>query len=217
MQVILIRHGQTDWNQEDIFRGRIDVKLNSEGMREAEIIGKALSKVRIDDIYSSPLSRAYETAKCIASFHNKEVVVQKEFIDIDFGVWQGLSKSEVKERYQKAFSKWERKPERVKIPGAESLDDVRNRTLAGVHAILSEYPEGIVIIVSHGLINKVLLCAVLGLSNSHFWKVKQDNGAVNIFKYTPHGSKVFMMNNTTHLNTIEEIVDRMKFLENPLG
>jgi len=83
--------------------------------------------------------------------------------------------------------------------------------------ILLRYSEGTVVLVSHGLTNKVLLCAVLGLDNSHFWKVKQDNGAINIFKYTKQGSKMFLMNETTHLRSISEIVEGMKTIENPLG
>ena len=217
MRVILVRHGQTDWNQEGIFRGRIDVELNAEGIQQARTIGEKLSKIAVDGIYSSPLSRAMETSEIIASFRNRAVQVLDELTDIDFGKWQGLSQPEAKERYPQIYTTWERRPEKVKIPDAETLDDVRIRVINGLNSILSDQPDGTVIVISHGLVNKVLLCAVLGLANSHFWKIKQDNGAVNVFKYTEHGSKVFLMNDTSHIRTMNEIIEEMRFIENPLG
>ena len=217
MKVILVRHGQTDWNAEDIFRGRIDVKLNRIGIYEAKIIGKKLSNIPVDGIFSSPLSRALETSKLIASFHKIPVQLLDELVDINFGVWEGLSRSEVKSRYPDIFSIWERTPEMVKIPNAETLNDVKERAIQGLNIILSGYYDGTVIVISHGLVNKVLLCAVLGLNNSHFWKVKQDNGALNVFEYSDRGSKVFLMNDTSHLRSIGELIKSMGNRENPIG
>jgi broad specificity phosphatase PhoE len=217
MQVILVRHGQTDWNQEGIFRGRIDVKLNAAGIDEAGIIGAKLSGVDPDAVYSSPLSRALETARSIASFRDKRVTILDELVDFDFGAWQGLSREEAKARYPRVFAKWEKTPEKARIPGAETLDGVRKRVLGGLDSIRAAHPDGKVVIVSHGLINKVLLCAVLGLANSNFWKIKQDNGAISIFTYSSRGTKLVLLNDTTHLRSVDEIVAGMKSPENPLG
>ncbi len=217
MRVILIRHGQTDWNESGIFRGRIDVKLNPNGIRQAEIIGEVLKNVHIDAVYSSPLSRAFDTATAIARYHSLTVEVYEPITDKNFGEWQGLNRSEVESRYPVIFGVWLSAPEKVEIPNGETLSQVRQRLVVGLKEILSRHPEGTVVLVSHGLTNKVLLCAMLGLDNSHFWKVKQDNGAINIFKYSGNGSKVFLMNETTHLQSIGEIVEDMKKIENPLG
>lgn len=216
MRVILVRHGKTDWNEEGVFRGRIDVKLNECGIQQTKIIGEKLSEVQIVAIYSSPLSRAMETAEIIASFHNLHVKVLSEFIDIDFGRWQGLSMVEVKKRYPDTYLRWQKYPHRVMIPGGENLDRIRERVIHGLEEILSRHPEETVAIVSHGAVNKVLLCAVLGLDNSHFWKVKQDNGAINIFEYTKYSSKVFLFNDTCHLKSIKDILESMKSRTNPL-
>jgi broad specificity phosphatase PhoE len=217
MRVILVRHGQTDWNEGGIFRGRIDVALNRTGIRQAEIIAEVLDAVPIDAVYSSPLSRAFKTAQIIARHHDMPVQAMEAMTDIDFGEWQGLKRDEAASRYPDTYEIWETRPEKVEIPGAETLADVRKRLLDGLNDVFSKHPEGTVVIVSHGLTNKVLLCAVLGLDNSHFWKVKQDNGAINIFKYTAEGSKVFLMNGTTHFRSIGEIVEDMQSIENPLG
>jgi broad specificity phosphatase PhoE len=216
MQVILVRHGQTDWNREGIFRGRIDVKLNASGLREAEIIGEALRGADIDAVCSSPLSRALETALRIAP-DDGPVEALDEFTDMDFGAWQGLPREQVRKRYPELYDKWVTTPERVRIPGAETLGGVRRRALEGLDSLLEKHSGETVVIVSHGLVNKVLLCAVLGLEDSHFWKIKQDNGAINLFTYTREGTKLVMLNDTTHLRGVASIVESMKSPENPLG
>jgi len=217
MRVILVRHGQTDWNENGVFRGRIDVKLNRNGFRQAEIVGEALKVAAIDAVYCSPLSRALDTAAAIARHHGLAVETYEPVNDMNFGEWQGLKRPEVEARYPKLFQIWLTAPQRVEIPNGETLSQVRRRLLAGLESLRSLYPEGTLVIVSHGLTNKVLLCAMLGLYNSHFWKIKQDNAAINIFKYTGQGSKVFLLNDTTHLRTIGETVEEMKKIENPIG
>jgi alpha-ribazole phosphatase len=217
MRAILVRHGQTDWNEGRIFRGRIDVELNDNGREQARVIGERLASVELQAVYSSPLRRATETAEAVASLHGLPVRLCDELIDIDFGEWQGLGREEARERYRSIYRVWEETPERVEIPGAESLSAVRERLESGLQRILEEHPDDTVALVSHGLTNKVLLCMVLGLDNSHFWKVKQDNGAINLFKYTATGSKLVLLNDTSHLRPIDTVVESMKSLENPLG
>jgi broad specificity phosphatase PhoE len=217
MRVILVRHGQTDWNESGVFRGRLDVKLNQNGFRQAEIVGEALKDADVDAVYSSPLSRALDTATAIARHHGNAFETYEPVNDMNFGEWQGLKRLEVEARYPDLFQIWLTAPHRVEIPNGETLSQVRRRLLTGLESLHSLYPEGTVVIVSHGLTNKVLLCAMLGLYNSHFWNVKQDNAAINIFKYTGQGSKVFLMNDTTHLRSIGEIVEEMKKIENPIG
>jgi broad specificity phosphatase PhoE len=220
MIVLLVRHGQTDWNEEGVFRGRIDVKLNALGRRQAEIVGGVFSEIPLAAVYSSPLSRAMETAECIAGQQQPAGITAQpcsELIDIDFGEWEGMRSTEVRSAYPDTYRLWKRHPEKVRIPGAETLQDVRTRMVSGLHAVLSENADRTVALVSHGLTNKVMLCALLGLDNSHFWKIKQDNGAINIFKYTEEGTKLILMNETTHLRPISQIVKDVKNLENPLG
>ena len=88
VKIILIRHGETDWNREQIFRGRIDVALNEVGLAQAGAVKESLKDVKIDRIYSSPLSRAFETASVLGENRGLGVEIEKGFIDIDFGKWQ---------------------------------------------------------------------------------------------------------------------------------
>ncbi len=217
MRVILVRHGQTEWNSKGIFRGVIDVELNDNGERQARLTGEKLGRLCIDAVYSSPLLRAYKTARIIASFHDQKVKIIERLTDMNFGVWQGLTREQVKECYPEVFQTWENRPHRVVIPEAETLSGVRKRISLGLKNILNDHGGSTVVIVSHGLIIKVLLCVVLGMDNSHFWKLRQDNSAVNIFEYSKEGTKLFLMNDTTHLQSMDEIIESMKDLEDPSG
>ena len=180
IEIILVRHGETEWNRREIFRGRADIELSETGARQAELLAKYLSQAGIAAIYSSPLKRALKTAEAIASYHGLEVKTTSGLIDFDYGKWQGLPHQEVKERYRKLYAEWLKNPHRVKIPVGESLNDVTRRALGIVDRVRRQH-EGTVVLVSHRVVNKVLICALLGLDSAHFWNIKQDVGAITTF------------------------------------
>jgi phosphoserine phosphatase len=218
MKVILVRHGQTELNAGGIYRGKLDVPQSAHGLVESEALGRALSGTKLDRIVSSPLSRAVATARVIASYHpNVDVEKAQEFVDMDFGEWQGLTIPEVKQHFPEAYQRWVRRPEIAEIPGGEKLRDVCARALSGLKRIGSAHPEGTVVVVSHGVVNKVLLCILLGATIAAFWNVKQDTGAINIFEYSPLGTKVFLMNDLCHLASVNDIISRMGKSDTPSG
>ena len=181
-QIILVRHGETEWNVAEIFRGRTDIELNETGIRQAELLAEHLSKVKIDAIYSSPLRRALKTAETIAGYHQLDININPGLTDCNFGEWQGLSHQEVKDKYRELYAEWIKHPEQVKMPAGESLGDVRKRVVDVVTKIIARH-EGTSALVSHRVVNKVLICALLGLDNSHFWDIKLDTCGVTIFTY----------------------------------
>ena len=210
MRVVLVRHGQTEMNAHGVYRGRINVSLSARGIEEARAIGRVLEKAQLDLIYSSPLNRAIETAHEIASFHLGIVVeTAEEFTDMDFGKWQGLSVPEVEIQFPESYRNWVRRPDQADIACGENLRVVRKRALAGLKRIVSLRPEATVVVVSHGVVNKVLLCALLGAPVSAFWRVKQDNGALNLLEYSSLGSKIFLMNYVCHLASIPRLISEM--------
>jgi broad specificity phosphatase PhoE len=181
-EIILVRHGETEWNIEEVFRGRIDIELNEAGIKQAELLAEYLRDLRIDAIYSSPLKRALKTAEMIAGYYNLDVEITPGLIDFDFGQWQGLSHQEVKGRYKELYAQWIKNPHWVKMPAGESLNDVRERAIGVVNRVVARY-EGTVVLVSHRVVNKVLICTLLGLDNSHFWNIRQDTCGITTFSY----------------------------------
>ena len=201
-EIILARHGETEWNVEEVFRGRIDIELNETGRKQAGLLAQYLSTVAIEAIYSSPLKRALKTSEQIASHHKLEVEITSGLIDLNYGQWQGLSHQEVKDKYKGLYAEWLSHPDRVKIPTGESLDDVRQRAIGVVDGVIAKY-GGTVVLVAHRVVNKVLICALLGLDNSHFWNIRQDTCGITTF--TCENGRLILTehNNTTYLKPIQ--------------
>jgi len=204
-QVILARHGETAWNVEEIYRGRKDVDLDALGVKQAEALGKYLSNWQLQAVYSSPLGRALTTASIIAQYQGVETHVDDGLIDFDYGEWQGLSEQEVKKLYPALHNEWQHNPHKVKMPCGESLTDVRGRTTGVVNELISKY-TGSVVLVSHRVVNKVLICSLLGLDNSHFWNIRQDVCGITIFDYVNGRFVLTRHNDTSHLKEIQKPV-----------
>jgi broad specificity phosphatase PhoE len=186
-----------------VFRGRIDVALNETGIKQAELLAEYLRKCKIDVIYSSPLKRALKTAEIVAGYHKLEIEVTPGLIDLDYGKWQGLTHKEVKGRYKELYAEWINNADKVKMPSGESLDDVRERTTVVVNKVIARY-QGTVVLVSHRVVNKVLICALLGLDNSHFWNIKQDMCGITIFTYENNRFALTKHNDTSYLKPLHK-------------
>ena len=115
-EIILVRHGETEWNVGEIYRGRIDINLDEVGIKQAESLGKYLSDVELDAIYSSPLRRALDTANIIARYQNIGVEGTDDLVDFNYGEWQGLPDQEVKNLYPALHNEWHVNPQRVGMP-----------------------------------------------------------------------------------------------------
>jgi broad specificity phosphatase PhoE len=201
-EIILTRHGQTEWNVEEVFRGRIDIELNQTGLKQAELLAESLSGQEIEAVYSSPLKRAAKTAEAVARRHSLKVEIVNGLIDCDFGQWQGLHLKEVREKYKELYQQWAESPQLVQIPGGESLDEVRERASEVVNGVIARH-SGRVVLVSHRVVNKVLICALLGLDNSHFWNIKQDTCATTFFSYQNGRFVLTKHNDTSYLKPLK--------------
>jgi len=202
--IYLVRHGQTAWNKEEVFRGRTDIPLNETGLREAGLAGEYFRGLELHAIYSSPLTRAFQTAQQIARFHPLEVRPLDGLIDMSFGSWEGRSLREVEERDEAHFRQWREQPHLVKIPGGETLHEVRARAEVALGEAIGEHPEKTIVLVSHRVINKVLLCSILGLDNSHFWQIAQGTTAINLIQYRNGEYILSLMNEACHLKSLQE-------------
>ena len=200
-EIILVRHGETDWNVAEVFRGRIDIELNKTGTKQAELLAEYLRDLKIAAVYSSPLKRALKTAEMMAGYHNLDVGIAPGLIDFDYGEWQGLSHEVVKNRYKELYAEWIKNPHQVKMPAGESLNDVRRRATSVVDSVVARN-EGTVVLVAHRVVNKVLICNLLGLDNSHFWNIRQDACGITTFTYENERFILTKHNDTSFLRLI---------------
>ncbi len=202
-ELILARHGQTAWNVVEVFRGQANVDLDETGVKQAELLAAYLRERKIEAVYSSPLIRAYKTAATIASKHNLKVTAAKELNDLKFGDWEGEPLPEVQEKYPTLFAEWVQTPNLVKIPNGETLDDVTKRATRFVNDIINKH-RNTVVLVSHRVVHKVLILALLGLDNSHFWNIKMDTAAITTFVYENKSWVLNEHNNTSYLQPLAQ-------------
>ena len=202
-RIILVRHGQTEWNIEsgagERFRGRVDLPLDDTGLAQAHALAERLANRLIVAVYSSPLKRAVETARPIAQQLSLPVQPLPAVIDIHYGDWQGLSSAEVAKVYPDLYRRWLEKPHLVKFPNGESLRQVRLRGMATLKEVTARHEGRVVLLVAHQVVNKVLVCAMLGLDNCHFWRIRQDNGCINVFEHQDGIFAAVLVNDTCHL------------------
>ena len=202
--IYLVRHGQTAWNKEEIFRGRTDVPLDETGLKQAELAGQYFKGMEIHAIYSSPLSRAWQTAQKIAQIQTVKVEPLEGILDMSFGNWEGHAHQEIRKMDNETYRQWVESPHLVKLPGGESLDDVRGRAMAALEEVLRKHSEKTIVLVSHRVVCKVMICAILGLDNSHFWQIAQDTTAINLIQYKKGKYILSLMNETCHLKALKE-------------
>ena len=209
--IYLVRHGQTAWNKEEIFRGRTDVPLDETGLRQAELVGQYFKGMEICGVYSSPLSRAWETARKIAQLHNLKVEPLEGIVDLSFGNWEGHSHKEIQRNDKETYRQWVETPHLVRLPGGESLNDVRARAMASMEEVIQNHSAKTLVLVSHRVVNKVLICGILGLDNSHFWQIAQDTTAINLIQYKNGKYILSLMNETCHLKPLKEDLVKVDF------
>ncbi len=201
-RIILVRHAQTEWNRIERFRGRIDIELNETGRRQAEAVSRRLCKGKVAGLYSSPLKRALETARPIAESCGLQVQPLEGLSDIDYGVWAGHSPEEVASRYGELYRAWLATPHLVQFPGGESLNQVGTRAWAALKQVCLRYRSQTVVLVSHVVVNRVLICTALGLAPSSFWQIGQDNAAINILEAQEEKYRLLLLNDTCHLESL---------------
>jgi phosphoserine phosphatase len=205
MRLILVRHGETEWNRVERFRGRADVPLNATGLAQAEATARRIqSRWHVTAVYCSPLSRAEKTAQVISSAGRLTVTPLPDLVDIDYGEWQGKSPDEVRSLWPDLLADWYQRPHIVRIPGGESLDDIRVRCSRVVRQMAERHQGGCVVAVAHTVINRMILLEVLGLGNGRFWHLRQDNCAINEIEADGAEFTLVSMNDTCHLRTVGE-------------
>jgi broad specificity phosphatase PhoE len=198
MELVLLRHGETEYNRADLFRGRKDLPLNDRGRKQARAAADYLDSYPFEAFYSSPLLRAMQTASEVAAPHDGQVNPLDYFIDVDYGQWSGKSFQEVKTTWPREFSLWADDPARVVFPGGESMAMVRKRLEAGLDGLAEDH-EHMVLLVGHKVINRLVLCIILGLPTSGIWKVEQSNGAINLITRENGRWMLQRMNDICHL------------------
>ena len=156
----LVRHGQTDWNQEGRYQGQSDVPLNEAGRAQARRLAKELKEYPFVAVYSSDLMRARETAGIIAATLNRPVTLETRLREINQGGWEGELVENIMAGYGEAWKQRKVDPASFRPPGGETVAEVARRVYAALDHIARLHPGATVLIVSHGLVMATAICKV---------------------------------------------------------
>lgn len=198
---ILIRHGQTVWHSDGVERaeGRAEVDLDEVGNRQARATAARLNGWKISAFYSSPLKRAFSTATILAARQGITVQPEPGLIDIDYGKWQGMTHPEARADDPKSYDLWLKRPHQLTFPGGEGLADVRMRAVGAIDTLTPKHDDQTIVLVSHKVVIKVLLCHFLGLDDTYFWRFQQGFCAVNVVEVDGGSAVLHLVNDACHL------------------
>ncbi len=203
-RIVLVRHGQTEFNRTDRFRGRIDVPLNETGVCQAEQAATAIAaRYRVSAIYSSPLSRAVQTAEAIGRATRLTVQPLPGILDFSYGEWEGKSIAEVESDYPEQYRLFVARPHLARIPGGESMRAFRRRLASAVERVAAAHASGTVVLVGHRMVCRVLACYFLGLGNADLPRVDLETASISLFERRPEGWATLLLNDTCHLRSDE--------------
>lgn len=216
-KLYLIRHGETEGGQPNRYKGHIDVPLSENGIRQMERLSKyivqnsspphpPLTKLGqegvkgeqsgLNAIYTSDLSRALKSAEIIAKPHKLKPVIMPELRERNFGIWEGMSFNEIKGKYPQEFEVWVNNPLKFSPMQGESTIEVKNRALKAFNEIFEKHYGENIAMVSHGGINRVVLCHLLEIPFENIFRIEQDYGTLNIVEFYDKYPVVKLLNFT---------------------
>jgi alpha-ribazole phosphatase len=181
MKIILIRHGQTEWNALQKYQGHTDVQLNELGRKQATRVAEFLKEQeKFEALYSSDLSRARDTAEIIGSQINLPVFTDTRLRELSFGLWEGMTFSEVYEEYREKFDSWYNNTAEFKVPGGESFNQLVTRSMQALQEMAAKH-NGTVVVTTHGGV----IMAVLYHLNvaSDLWQGGVEPGSISSFEF----------------------------------
>ncbi len=197
--LLLIRHATTDYVKEGRLAGRLPgIHLNAHGQREADALARRLNQISISAIYSSPLERAVDTAQAIGACQKLEVQIRPDLGEIQAGEWTGKLIRELEGT--ETWKKIQTSPVGVPLPGGESIDQVQQRMVAAIDAIVKAHPNEVVAVVSHADPLKATIAHYLGLDLNQFQRIVISPASVTVFFFGEHHSPVlFRLNDSDRL------------------
>lgn len=203
MNLILIRHGETEWNRTGRCQGVADIDLNDTGRRQIEELAHSLRDADIRAVYSSDLLRALRTAKQIASHHDLDVNIDKDLREMDQGDLEGLLFEEIRDRYADVLREWRESPETLMLPGGESLLQVEQRAWSVFEKLNRLHAGETVVAVSHNLTITALLCKITGVGLRGFRNFNLRAASKNLIVSVNGIIEVRQLNDVSHLSPDE--------------
>jgi probable phosphoglycerate mutase len=201
LHLMLVRHGESEWNAQRRYQGQSDVPLSALGRRQAELIAERLAGGKIDAVYASDLARAWETARPIAEKNGLKVISEPRLRELKFGVLEGLTFDEAQTQYPEMIAAWlgdfNRPPD-----GAETIDLFNARIVSLLDDLKTKHDEQVVLLVGHGGSLSETLRVILGLSREKRWYLEMENASLSEVLIAEDFASFKRLNDTCHLTSL---------------
>lgn len=197
-KLIIVRHGETQWNVENREMGQLDAELTPRGLAQAEQLAARLQRVGFARVYSSDLGRAARTAEIIAKTSGVDVSLDIDLRERHMGIFQGLTPLEMRQRFPFERQRFEEEPD-YPIPGGESGPQRSARTIPAITGIAERHPGETTVIVTHSGVLRGFFEYVLAMSSGQGWRFRRDNASYNAFEFEDGKWTLVTWNDTSHL------------------
>jgi len=209
MRIVLVRHGETEWNKLRRIQGISDLELNETGRMQAEALAQALKNERVEAIYTSPLKRARDTAYAIGRHHQVEVVSLYGLRELDAGEVDGLTYEEMRIQYGDFLDRWIKDCTAVRPPGGCTLHELQDQAWSSIQEIIERQRgemtdgeqdgKGVVVVVAHFFPILSIICRALGLDLSECRRMRLDLASMCTLDFNPSRTVLVSLNDTCHL------------------
>lgn len=196
LRIYLVRHAKTDWNDKGIWQGNVDIPLHEEGFRQAERLAERFSSMSIQSIYTSPLKRSYQTAEVIAKRFSISPIKEPLLRECEISLWNGLTMKQTLEKYADLYHEWSCNP-KAQIQGVESLEKVQERMIEVFKNITHNSSENVVV-VSHAIAIRMLICWILQLPIPFHRNFKIENASITAVEFASQ-PRILYLNDMCHL------------------
>jgi len=203
MRLIIVRHGESEWNRIHRYQGQLDAPLSDLGLRQAEALAERLKNEQLDFIYTSRLQRAARTAEAIARYHAGTPLGQSEaLLEIHHGEWQGKYAHEILAQYADGLREWREHPTRSQMPGGESFSNVLKRTLDFKEELIARHADQTVLVSTHDVIVKILVADALGMNMDRINRIWVTNASISVVEYGDDLPYLVSLSEACHLGTL---------------
>ena len=200
MKLIIVRHGETEWNKEGKLQGIVDIPISKVGIHQAMMIADRLKGAKIDAIYTSKLKRAIKTARIISNHHSHIKIIQaKELNEMSWGKWEGMTMASVKKNYAKLYEKREKDKFRFKTPKGESPYLHQRRISRFIKKLSKKEKNKSVLIVGHGGTNRAIISSLLNWSIKKTMKIRMHNASLTVINIKNGKARMSLFDSKHHL------------------
>ncbi|HEX6176345.1 MAG TPA: histidine phosphatase family protein [Candidatus Binatia bacterium] len=196
--VFLLRHGETAWNKLGRIMGRTQVPLGADGIQQIQKIAPLIATLDLNGIYTSPLRRAVQTTKLVATGTKLPICKSEGLNEIAFGEWTGQHFDELIDN--ELYRRFIKSPATTLLPGGETISDVQRRGLKVIHQAAQKVPGGRFLFVSHGDVIRAILCHYMKLPLNEYRRLRVDNGSLSALQTNGRWAEI------KYVNYLHEII-----------